>query len=119
MGMLKRSEIPAFWKRQDICVNISDYEGRSHSIIEAMGSGAVPVVTATSGVREDITDDVNGYIVPIGNYELMAERIEYLEQHRERLSSMGKLAHDVVYPKSRIETHLAFWEDILSKDISI
>ncbi len=119
VGMLDRSNIPAFWKKQDICVNISDYEGRSHSIIEAMGNGAVPVVTATSGVREDIINDVNGYIVPIGDYKFMAERIEYLEQHRERLSVMGKLAHDAVYPKSRIETHLAFWEEILSKESTI
>lgn len=117
-GGIDRSEIPSFWKRQDICVNIADYEGRSHSIIEAMGNGAVPVVTATSGVREDITNDVNGYIVPIGDYHAMAGRIEYLAQHRERLSQMGKLAHDVVYPKSQIELHLEFWKDILSKELS-
>lgn len=116
LGRLDRSEIPAFWKNQDICVNISDFEGRCHSIIEAMGNGAVPVVTATSGVREDITDDVNGYIVPIEDYHAMAERIEYLSQHRERLSQMGQIAHDVVYPKSQIESHLAFWEDILARN---
>ena len=79
-----------------------------------MGNGAVPVVTATSGVKEDITDDENGYIVPIGDYNAMAERIGYLASHRERLRTMGKLAHDVVYPKSRIESHLEFWKGILS-----
>lgn len=115
LGEIDRLEIPSFWRRQDICVNIADYEGRSHSIIEAMGNGAVPVVTATSGVREDITDDKNGYIVPIGDYRAMAERIGYLADHRERLRPMGKLAHDVVYPKSRIESHLEFWKGILSK----
>lgn len=114
LGEIDRLEIPDFWKRQDICVNIADYEGRSHSIIEAMGSGAVPVVTATSGVKEDIMDDENGYIVPIGDYGAMAERVEYLASHRERLRTMGKLAHDIVYPKSRIETHLEFWKGILS-----
>lgn len=115
LGMIERSEIPGFWKRQDICVNISDYEGRCHSIIEAMGNGAVPVVTATSGVREDIEDDINGYIVPIADYCSMADKIEYLSQHRNRLCKMGKLAHDVVYPKSRIESHLAFWNEIFAK----
>lgn len=112
LGEIDRSEIPSFWKEQDVCINIADYEGRSHSIIEAMGNGAVPVVTATSGVREDIVDDENGYIVPIGDYHAMAERIEYLSKHRERLSIMGNAAHDVVYPKSRIESHLEFWKDI-------
>lgn len=115
LGKIDRSEIPSFWKKQDVCVNIADFEGRSHSIIEAMGNGAVPVVTATSGVKEDIEDGQNGYIVPIGDYGVMAERIEYLAHHRERLRPMGQLAHDVVYPKSRIESHLEFWKDILSK----
>lgn len=117
LGRIPRSEIPAFWKRQDICVNIADFEGRSHSIIEAMGNGAVPVVTATSGVREDITDDLNGYIVPLRDYHTMAEKIEYLAEHRERLAEMGKLAHDAVYPKSRMENHLKFWEDVFSHKV--
>lgn len=117
LGRIPRSEIPAFWKRQDICVNIADFEGRSHSIIEAMGNGAVPVVTATSGVKEDITNDVNGYIIPLGDYHTMAERIAYLTKHRERLAEMGKLAHDAVYPKSQMENHLKFWEDVLSHKV--
>lgn len=117
LGRLTREEMACFWKRQDICVNLADYEGRSISIIEAMGNGAVPVVTATSGVREDITDNVNGYIVPLGDYHTMANRIEYLAEHRERLNEMGKLAHDAVYPKSLMESHLKFWEDILSRKL--
>lgn len=114
LGRLERSEIPLFWKRQDICINIADYEGRNISITEAMGNGAVPVVTATSGVREDITDSVNGYVIPLGDYYTMAKRIEYLAEHRELLNKMGRLAHDAVYPKSLMEPHLKFWEDILS-----
>lgn len=117
LGRIPRSEIPVFWKRQDICVNIADYEGRSHSIIEAMGNGAVPVVTATSGVKEDITNDVNGYIVPLGDYHAMADKIAYLAEHRERLAEMGKLSHDAVYPKSQMENHLKFWEDVFSHKV--
>lgn len=114
LGHICREKIPEFWKKQDICVNISDYEGRSISIIEAMGNGAVPIVTDTSGVREDITDNLNGYIIPIGDYEMMAQKIEYLEANRERLSEMGELAHNIVYPKSLKKPHLYFWESILS-----
>ena len=112
-GRIERSEMQTFWKRQDVCVNLADFEGRSISILEAMGNGAVPVVTATSGVREDIIDGVNGYIVPIGDCNAAAERIGYLAEHRECLSVMGEKAHDVVYPKSLMEPHLKFWEELL------
>lgn len=112
LGKIERANIPQFWKRQDICVNISDTEGRCHSVIEAMGNGAVPVVTATSGVREDICEGINGYIVPIGDYQSMADKIEYLSQNRHLLCKMGNRAHDEIYPKSTVESHLAFWDFI-------
>lgn len=115
IGQLPREEIPAFWKRQDVCVNISDFEGRSISITEAMGNGAVPVVTDVSGVRDDIVDGVNGFIVPVGGVEEMADRIEYLSNHRELLRPMGTAAHDEVYPKSLMEPHVQFWEELLTR----
>ena len=80
-----------------------------------MGNGVVPVVTATSGVKEDITDGINGYIVPLGDYLLAVERIKYLEKHRNCLEKMGKLAHEEVYPKSLMETHVDFWRGIFSR----
>ncbi len=114
LGILERTDLPAFWKRQDVCINLADYEGRSISIIEAMGNGAVPIVTLTSGVREDILDGINGYIVPLGDYHAMAARIAFLYGHREKLHMMGKLAHDMVYPKSLMEPHIEFWKKILN-----
>ncbi len=114
LGKLPHEEIPAFWKCQDICINLADYEGRSISIMEAMGNGAIPVVTDTSGVKEDIENGINGYIVPLGDYQAAAERIEYLAKNRQQLRQMGELAHQVMYPKSQMGTHLKFWESILN-----
>lgn len=116
LGQIDRDQIPEFWRRQDICVNVSDFEGRSISIIEAMGNGAVPVVTDTSGVKEDIADGVNGYIIPRGNYEIMTEKIKYLEVNRDCISKMGKLAHEIIYPKSLMKPHIEFWENILESE---
>lgn len=119
LGRLDRDQIHEFWRRQDVCVNLADFEGRSIGIIEAMGNGAVPIVTATSGVREDIADAVNGYIVPIGDYHAAADRIRMLEERRDLLAKMGGLAHDAVYPKSLMDPHLEFWEGILRPKVSI
>ncbi len=114
LGFLDRHlDLPYFWKRQDAAICMSDFEGRCLSNIEAMGNGAVPVVTDTSGAREDIIDGVNGYIVPIGDYMAAADRIEYLSHHRNKLPEMGKLAHDEVYPKSLMQPHVDFWKKIL------
>lgn len=114
LGIRNRPELKDFWRTQDICVNMADFEGRCISKLEGMANGAVPVITATAGAGEDVTDGVNGYIVPVGDYVMAADRIEYLSRYRGELRKMGSLAHDAVYPKSSMETHLKFWEQILS-----
>lgn len=118
IGRLEREEISNFWKNQDVCLSLSDYEGRSLSIMEAMANGAVPVVTATSGVREDIIDEENGYIVDIQDIVGMAEKIALLECHRDKLKIMGKKAHDVIYPKCQMQDHVEYWKKILDAKIN-
>lgn len=113
LGNKKREEMSSFWKKQDICVNIADYEGRSIMIMEAMANGTVPIVTATSGVREDIIEGCTGFIVNLGDYIGMAKKIAYLEKHRDVLSDMGKEAHDIIYPKVQMGKHVRLWEMIL------
>lgn len=117
LGTLDRKDIPAFWKRQDICVNIADAEGRCISKLEAMAGGAVPVMTRTAGNPEDIMEGVNGYMVEIGDYGDMAEKINFLARYREMLPKLGLKAHDTVYPKCRREVHTAFWVKLLSGEL--
>lgn len=117
LGRLEREQISSFWKNKDICLSLSDYEGRSISMMEAMANGAVPVVTATSGVREEITDGENGYIVAIQDIRKLVERIAFLECHRDRLKVMGRKAHDGICPKCQMRDHLCYWEGILDYNI--
>lgn len=117
LGVLDREDIPAFWTRQDICVNIADAEGRCISKLEAMAGGAVPVMTRTAGNPEDIMEGVNGYMVEIGDYGDMAEKIIFLAGHREMLPELGLKAHDAIYPKCRREVHTEFWVKLLSDEL--
>lgn len=115
LGRLDRSSMPVFWVRQDICVNIADHEGRSLSIMEAMANGAVPVVTATSGVQEDICNAVNGFFVSTGDYGAIAEKILYLYDNRYLLKQMGMKAHEVISKKCDMGNHMEFWKGMLSR----
>lgn len=115
-GRLSKKEMMGFWKKQDIGVNLADYEGRSISIAEMMGGGAVPIVTDVSGVREDITDGINGYIIPVGDYKEAANKIVYLYLHRQLLLEMGQRAHEDIWPKSRMDEHLKFWNNLLEME---
>ena len=113
LGEINRTEIAKFWSRQDICINLSDYEGRSISIMEAMINGAVPIVTNTSGVKEDIRESFNGHIVDIGDYATMAIHINHMENNRNLLLLYGKRTHDIMIQKSNMNIHMNFWNSIV------
>lgn len=99
-GFLSREQLPEFWERQDIMVSCSDREGHSISQVEAMASGAVPVITDTSGARDDVNDGYNGYVAGVGRIEEIVDKILYLSAHREKLTQMGKNAYETIKMRS-------------------
>lgn len=114
-GCIDRSDIPAFWKRQDIMVSCSEREGHSISQSEAMASGAVPVITDVSGAVDDVTDGYNGYIVAIGDVDGLANRICSLYHNREMLKKMGQNAHHTIYERQAHMDQAAFWESLIEE----
>lgn len=95
-GYIDRGNIRKFWNGQDIMISCSEHEGHSISQMEAMASGVVPVLTDVSGVRDDVSDGVNGFIVPVGEVDMIAEKICGLAGNRKLLKKMGKEAHSQI-----------------------
>lgn len=62
----------------DIFALCSNYEGLPISIIEAMRAGLPVVATDVGGVGELVEDGHNGFLVPKGSVEILAERIRSL-----------------------------------------
>lgn len=114
-GKIDRKNIPSFWKKQDIGLSMSDYEGKSISMLEAMANGAVPVYTQVSGTKDEIINEKNGFIIPLGDVKDAAYIITSLERDRNRLVKLGQLAHDSVFPKSSKEKHYELWQNIIAE----
>lgn len=115
IGQIKRENIPDFWKKQDIMISCSEWEGHSISQAEAMAEGAVPVITDVSGARDDVTDGYNGFVVEIGDIETMAEKIAYLYHNPAILKQMGMRAHDTIYRRQNNMDQGVFWEGLIEK----
>ncbi len=75
LGRVPHGNMADFLAQADIYVSTSLYDGTSVSLLEAMGSGAFPVVTDISANREWITDGQNGFLVPVGEERFLAKRI--------------------------------------------
>ena len=114
-GLLSRDSMGKFWQCQDIALNVSDNEGRPISNMEAMLNGAVPVVTETVGVLDDVHDKINGFVVPVCDYKSMTDKIEYLEQHRDLLPGMGKKAREEIVKKIDLDDYMDMWKRIVNE----
>lgn len=80
----------------DLSVASSFQEGLSINIIEAMAMGNAIVATDVRGNNDAVEDGVNGYLVPVGDSDLMAEKILELMNDREKLRTFGENGLDMV-----------------------
>ncbi len=117
-GILSDEEYQSFWMNKDIAINLSDFEGHSVSQMEAMINGAVPVLSDVSGVRDDVNDGWNGFVVPKGDYLKAADRIQFLSKNREKIAELGKRAHEEIAGKATEENYLSFWRNLLNYTFS-
>jgi glycosyltransferase involved in cell wall biosynthesis len=88
-GNVPHRQMPDYWKSSDICILVSEFEGTSISMLEAMSQGCIPIVTNVSGTNAIISDGVNGFTVPIGDMKKMAQIIKSLSQYRDQLQKVG------------------------------
>ncbi len=116
LGRMSKSQMKDFWKRQDVFVNVSEYEGTSLSMLEAMSYGCVPVVTDVSGAREFISSGRNGYVCDVRDVEGMAECIACLERDRDILRRYGEECRDIIRNRCNPDEYLRFWlEEVIGK----
>ncbi len=106
LGVLTQKQMIYFWEQTDIFINVSDYEGLSISMLEAMSTGAVPVVTDVDGIHEAVENGFNGYITPINDIRAMAVRIEELGYHREKLMKMSKNARETIQKRGSLSEYI-------------
>jgi len=64
-----------YYLDSDIYVSTSLSDSTSVSLLEAMNFGLIPIVTDISGNREWIDDRENGFLFPISDHKVLAEKI--------------------------------------------
>ncbi len=85
LGRVPHKEMPNLLSQADIYVSTSLHDGTSVSLLEAMGSGAFPVVTDIPANREWIINGENGFLVSEDDEKLLAKKIIDAIRSRELL----------------------------------
>lgn len=114
-GRARTDSMNAVWAKSDIAVLMSEFEGTSISMLEAMAQGCVPVVTRVSGTRQAILDGLTGLTIPIGDVEAMASGIAALAMDRAQVESMGRAAHAHVRDQFGLQSYTAWFADLIDE----
>ena len=107
------NNVPQHIASAEIFVLSSDIEGMPNALMEAMALGIPCVATDVSGVRDIITDGENGFIVPVGDKEAMADRIKKLIESKELRS---KFSENTICVFSKFDKEMIFkqWLELVN-----
>jgi glycosyltransferase involved in cell wall biosynthesis len=90
------ADAASFLAHCDIAVLPSYTEGLPVVLLEAFAAGVPVAATNVGGIPEVVEDGVNGFLVPPGNAEALAERICRLLHDDDTRRTMGRCGHDKV-----------------------
>lgn len=85
-----RRDVPDILSIIDVGVLSSHWEGLPLAVLEYMAASKPVVSTDVSGLSEVIENGVNGFLVPAGNFQALAEKINLILENKALASEMGK-----------------------------
>jgi len=112
LGRVSHENMPELLGNTDIYVSTSTTDGASVSLLEAMASGAFPVVTDIPANKEWITDGNNGFLIPTGNEALLARKIVEAIRHPELRATALERNRILVGEKGAIRDHARQLSDL-------
>jgi glycosyltransferase involved in cell wall biosynthesis len=99
-------EIKELYALSDVCLYPSSVsEPFGLTMLEAMATGKPIVVTNAGGMPEIIKDGINGFVIPVRDFELLAAKINTLledKKLRRRLGYTGREMVESQYTKERV-----------------
>lgn len=116
-----RDDIPHLLGLASVFVLASRCEGFCTALYEAMAAGVPVVSTACGGAEMFLRDGVNGWLVPVGHAERMAEAIAASLLHDRAVIEMVDNARTVVrenlHPNKMVENVLQLYRNVLDRSV--
>ena len=93
----------AFYQQCSVFVLPSYYrEGLPRTLLEAMSCGRAIITTDWPGCREPVEDGVNGFMIPVRDAEILAQRMETLAKDSALAERMGAAAYETCRRKYEV-----------------
>lgn len=113
-----RSDVNELLKQSHIVAFPSYYrEGVPKSLIEATAIGRPIVTTDSIGCRDTVEDGVNGFLVPIKDSKMLADKLQILLENKTLREEMGRNSRRIAEKDFSLEVvvqrHLAIYNSLI------
>lgn len=102
VGEVSAADMVGLYRRASVLALPSLSEAFGLVVAEALACGVPVIVSSQTGAADLVTDGVNGFVVPTGDADLLADRLSELERDRDRL--------EVMRPTARRAAEAASWD---------
>jgi glycosyltransferase involved in cell wall biosynthesis len=110
-----RRDVPLLLPGLDVSCLSSEWEAVPIALIEAMAA-CVPIVATDCGAVRDIVDDgEQGYLVPVGDVDRLADRLHLLAGDADLRARLGKAGRAKAEREFDIERTARAYEDLLTE----
>lgn len=99
-------ELPSLLADADVYVSCSLSDGTSSSLLEAMSTGTFPVVSDIPANRPWVEDGKNGFLFPVGDDEMLADRLAVALADRRLRAAAAPLSRRLVLDNGDVERQM-------------
>jgi glycosyltransferase involved in cell wall biosynthesis len=110
-----RHEVDDVYQRSAVFALVSDREGLSVALTEAMMCGLPAVVTDVGEVRTLVRDGETGFIIDVGDVDALTDRIRLLLCNSDLRQRMGKLARQRAHELAAVPVVTATYRHVLTR----
>jgi glycosyltransferase involved in cell wall biosynthesis len=107
-------ELPDVLPSAGVFLFPSSREGLSVAVIEALAAGLPVVATDTGGIREQVVDGWNGYVVPVSDVGGMQEAIIRIVTDRELRDALGARSAELAEEKFEQNVMISRYRDLFA-----
>ena len=112
LGKKSPLEVVELLQQSDIFILASLSEGISNAVLEAMACGLPVVTTECGGMREAVTDGVEGFVVPVRDPAVMARALTDLCRDAELRRRAGAAARARVLHEFTLDQQIDKWMEL-------
>jgi glycosyltransferase involved in cell wall biosynthesis len=100
-----------FLGKMCLFLSVNKYDTFSISTLEAMCTGAIPIVTEETGISAYIRNGVNGFTVPFGDSDRLSEIINTISTSKRLSQDISKRAREIINELS--------WENVYKQYLDL